>query len=147
MNPAFIIAACRVLLGFVFLVACIHKILFPEIFALSVYQYQLLPDTWVNSVAITLPWIELVAALAVIGSPRFKDGAALLMLVMLAVFAGAMMINIFRGLDVACGCFSTDPSEAIGWTNVVRNVGYMFIAMVVLLEQPIRKRLGYRPSS
>ncbi len=143
MNVRFILIACRVLLGVVFLIACIHKILFPEAFALSIFRYQILPNALINVTAITLPWVELVAALAVMFSLRFKDAAATLILLMLAVFTVAMTFNILRGLDVACGCFSSSPdADVLGWGNVIRNLGYMFIAGVVLFEDSLRQRLG-----
>ena len=142
MNVRFILIACRVLLGVVFLIACVHKILFPGAFALSIFRYQLLPDAMINVTAITLPWVELVAAVAIMFSLRFKDAAAALILVMLGVFTLAMTYNILRGLDIACGCFSAAAdAEALGWGNVIRNLGYMFIATVVLFEDWVRARV------
>jgi len=134
-NPVFILAACRVLLGLAFLIACSHKILFPGSFAQTLYFYQLLPDRLINPLAITLPWVEAVAAVAIMASARFKDAAALLMIGLLAVFTAAIAINLFRGLDVSCGCFSTGGDDPIGWGNVIRNAGYMFIAFLVLFEE------------
>ena len=143
MNVTFIMAACRLLLGLVFLAASAHKILDAEAFAMSIYQYQLLPESLVNGLAITLPWIELVAGIAIIVSARFKDGAALLMLVMLGVFALAISINLLRGLDIACGCFSAE-GDVIGWGNVFRNLGYMFLALVILCEKQVHALLRWR---
>lgn len=139
MNMRLILIACRVLLGVVFLIACVHKILFPGAFALSIYHYQILPDPLINIAAITLPWVELVVAVAIMFSVRFKDAAATLILVLLGVFTVAMIYNILRGLDISCGCFSAAAeADALGWSNVYRNLGYMFIACVVLLEDWIK---------
>ena len=148
MNTRILFIACRVLLGMVFITACIHKIIFPQEFALSIYRYQVLPDALVNLSAITLPWIELVLAMAIMFSPRFKDGAALSMAVLLAVFTAAIIFNLLRGLDISCGCFSSDASAGvISWGHVLRNVGYLFLTGVVLFEEnieqqfePLRKR-------
>ena len=148
MNTRILFIACRVLLGLVFLVACVHKIIFPQEFALAIYQYQILPDALVNISAITLPWIELVLAMAIMFSPRFKDGAALSMAVLLLIFTVAISFNILRGMDISCGCFSTESSQsAIGWGHVLRNLGYIFLTVVVLFEEqieqqfePLRKR-------
>jgi len=142
MNPAYIIAACRVLLGLVFLIASSHKILFPAAFAQSLYYYQILPDALINPVAITLPWIEAVAGVMIIASSRFKDSAALLMFLMLAVFNVAVAFNIIRGLDIACGCFSAGGEDTIGWGNVLRNGGYMFLAALILFEERVLIRLN-----
>lgn len=142
MNVGFILIACRILLALVFVLASAHKILFPEAFAQTVFQYQILPDILINATAITLPWVELVAGFAILFLPRHKAGAALLMLLLLGVFALAMTFNIVRGLDVSCGCFSTGTeADAIGWRNVVRNLGYMLLAAIVLAEQRVRNIL------
>lgn len=141
MSPRWIIACCRFLLALVFILASIHKIIYPETFAQTIYQYQILPDSMINLVAITLPWIELVAAVAILTPTSFKDGAALLMLLMLAVFALAMSFNILRGLDISCGCFSSGDTDTIGWSNVVRNLGYMFLCVAVMGEQWITQKL------
>ena len=142
MNVRFILVACRVLLGVVFLIACVHKILFPEAFALAIFRYQVLPDPLINLTAITLPWIELVVAIAIMFAPRFKDASAAIILGMLGVFTLAMIYNIFRGLDISCGCFSaTGEADLLGWDNVLRNLGYMFLAGVVLFEEQVRRRL------
>ncbi len=141
MNVGILIFCGRVILGFVFALASLHKILFPASFAEAIYLYQVMPDFTINAIAITLPWIELVAALAIVGSRTFKDGAALVILLMLAVFTAAITFNILRGLDVACGCFSTSDDEVIGWGNVARNFGYMFLAGLVLAEDWIKDQL------
>ncbi len=146
MNMRAIFIACRVLLGVVFLVACAHKILFPADFALSVFRYQILPAPLINMTAITLPWMELVAAVLIVFSVRFKDAAAVLFLAMLTVFTAAIIFNLMRGLDVACGCFTTSAdADPMGWGNVFRNLGYMFLALVVLNEQRIAAMLSLPP--
>lgn len=62
----------RLLLGAVFLLASFDKILHPQAFAQTVYNYQILTDGFVNLAAIMLPWLELLLGVclsAVSGSP------------------------------------------------------------------------------
>ena len=141
MNVGILIFAGRLVLGFVFAFASLHKILFPASFAEAIYLYQVMPDVTINAIAITLPWIELVAALLIVGSRSFKKAAALVILGMLVVFTAAITFNILRGLDVACGCFSSKADEVIGWGNVARNLGYMFLAGLVLAEDWVQEKL------
>ena len=139
MNPRWIFIGCRVLLGGVFLLACVHKILHPDTFAHAIFQYRLLPDSLINVTAITLPWVELFAALAVLFLPRFKQSGALILLVLLTVFTVAISVNILRGLEVECGCFtSAEGADLLGWGHVARNLGYICLAVVVLFENGIR---------
>jgi len=50
-------------------------------------------------------------------------GGALVVTGMLAIFAVAIGISLIRGLDIACGCFSTSAgAEPITWLYVVRDL-------------------------
>jgi uncharacterized membrane protein len=120
-----------VLLAVVFLVACIPKIASPHDFAVAVFRYQVLPYGLINIAAVYLPWLELVTALALL-APGWRRGAALIVLLLLAVFAGAMTFNLLRGVNVSCGCFSvSDEAASSGWWNVVRNLVLMAAAWIV----------------
>jgi uncharacterized membrane protein len=132
-----LVIACRLVLAGVFLAAAVPKILSPHDFALAVFRYQMLPDSLINLMGIYLPWIELAAALALL-VPQWSDGAAAILFGLLAVFAVAIAINLVRGVDMACGCFSTDPdAERMTWLNVVRNL--ILMALTVVAAGPRKK--------
>lgn len=38
----------------------------------------------------------------------FREGSVCIVTVLLVVFLGAMIFNLARGLDIPCGCFSTN---------------------------------------
>ena len=118
----------RLVLSGVFLAACVPKIMDPPDFALSVFRYQLAPYGVVNLVAIFLPAIELCCAVALLAIPRLRDAALCVMGGMLALFTAAMLINLYRGIDIACGCFSVETSVGhLGWLNVVRNATLLLL--------------------
>jgi uncharacterized membrane protein YphA (DoxX/SURF4 family) len=103
-RAAFLLA--RLILGFVFIYASIDKILHPGKFAEIIYNYQILPDLLINPTAIVLPWLELIlGAFLLVGI--WLPGAVFLTNLLLAVFLGAMVFNLARGLDIHCGCFTT----------------------------------------
>ena len=123
---------CRLALAAIFLLASIPKIIAPQEFALAIFRYQLLPDAAINLMAIFLPWVELVAAIAIL-LPSTSDGAAALLFGLLAVFTAAIAINLIRGIDISCGCFTLDPDAGpIGWWEVARDVGFLAMAGFVL---------------
>ena len=123
---------CRLVLAVVFLWASIPKIIAPHEFAVAVFRYQLLPDGVINLMAIFLPWIELVAAIAIL-IPRRSDGAAAILFGLLAVFTVAIAIDLLRGINISCGCFTLKADAGpIGWGEVIRDVGLMVVAGFVL---------------
>jgi len=126
----------RLALAAVFLGACAAKIRDPEAFALAVYRYRLLPGGFVNTIAILLPWIELTSGLAVLSSrPRLRAAGALLITGMLAVFTIAISLNLLRGIEASCGCFTTRADAAVSDTwNLLRNGGLLWLSSAVFLE-------------
>ena len=95
----------RWVLGAVFVYASFHKILDPEHFAKIIYGYYLFPDSSINLIAIILPYIELFAGAALILG-IYPRSAALIINVMLLAFIAAISINLIRGHEFDCGCFS-----------------------------------------
>ena len=127
---------CRIILAAVFLAACLPKIAHPHEFALAVYRYQMLPYSLVNLMAILLPWLELIAAIALL-VPRLSDGASVIIGTLLLVFTTAIAINLFRGINMACGCFSVDSdAETIGWWNVARNLALLGVTWLAARRLP-----------
>ena len=134
-RPLFLWLA-RIAVAAVFLGACIAKIRDPELFALAVNRYRILPGEFVNLVAIVLPWIELTAGLAVLAAPaRLRAAGALILAGMLAVFTIAISLNMLRGIEASCGCFSTRADAAVsdGW-NLVRNGALIWLALAAFLD-------------
>jgi len=127
----------RMILGIVFLLASIDKILHPEIFAEAVYNYHLLPDAIINLTAIVLPWIELLVGLCLV-SGIWAPGAGLLSALLLMVFLGAILFNVARGLDIDCGCFiltdKADSTASMLW-YVVRDALLLLMALYLVKKK------------
>jgi len=121
----------RLALGGVFLYASLDKILHPQAFAQAVYNYQILPDAAVNLAALILPWLELLLGLCLVVG-IWMPGATVTTTGLLFVFIGALVFNLARGLDIHCGCFSTEATgEPAGLMTVVRDL--VFLAFSVYL--------------
>jgi uncharacterized membrane protein YphA (DoxX/SURF4 family) len=130
----------RILLGGVFLYASYDKILNPQAFAEAVYNYQILPEILVNLAALVLPWLELILGLCLV-TGIWLPGATVISTGLLSVFICALVFNQLRGLDIHCGCFSTEATAgSAGIQTVVRDVGFLAVsayltASVFLISQ------------
>jgi len=134
-RPLFIWLA-RIAVAAVFLGACIAKIRDPEAFALATHRYRLLPGELVNAVALLLPWLELTCGAALLAGPRrARAAAAFLLTAMLLVFTGAITLNLVRGIEASCGCFTTRADAAVsdGW-NLLRNGALIWLSAAVFLD-------------
>ena len=92
-------------LGAIFVIAAIPKIADPPSFAHMIYNYRLVPSSLINISALAMPWVELLAGLALILGV-WKTAARNVVAIMLAVFIIAISINLFRDNAIDCGCFN-----------------------------------------
>jgi uncharacterized membrane protein YphA (DoxX/SURF4 family) len=128
----------RVLLGGVFIYASLDKIRHPELFAEAVYNYQLSPEVAVNLVALWLPWLELLSGgLLVLGV--WARGGSLILSALMLVFLAALGINLARGLDVHCGCFTTQGSDPLTIFTLLRDSLFLVLALYLLWLYEIRR--------
>lgn len=101
----------RLPLAAVFIYAAVEKIIDPADFARSIENYRLFPAWSVGPLAITLPWLELWAALLLFRE-NWRRSAALILGIMLTAFMLAVGFNLGRGLDFECGCFGSGGRRA-----------------------------------
>ena len=94
----------QIALGAIFVVSSIPKIVDPPSFAHMIYNYRLVPGFAVNALALVMPWVEMLAGLALILGVWPRAAAALSGLLLL-VFIVAIGFNLARGHAVDCGCF------------------------------------------
>ncbi len=134
-SPDVKISACyhfaRLVMAFVFIYASLDKIAHPGPFAQAVFNYQILPDRLINLTALILPWLELILGVCLLLN-RWMSGASFLAGALMAVFMGAMAFNLARGLDISCGCFSTDPGEGpISLPTLLRDMLFLVLSLVL----------------
>lgn len=139
-----VVAIVRIALGVMFVYAGLTKIVAPAGFALAVYNYHILPAQLVNLTAVVLPWVEVTAgACLVLG--LWTPGGALIVSSLLFVFTLALGFNLSRGLDIACGCFSSSPTaERITWWYLLRDGSLLVAALGVLFYDRGLFALGKR---
>ena len=147
-NNGWIEIAFRWILGITFIYASYYKILSPTDFAKMVYGYNLFPDVLINLIAIFLPFVELISGLSLLLG-IYPRSAALIINGLLIAFILALTINIIRGHEFDCGCFSAKESgspKMMANLMVIRDVIYLIMGLQVFLFNGVRKacfvRLG-----
>ena len=130
--------ALGLVLGGIFVYASVPKLLDPRPLVTIIWGYRLLPAGPINLVAIFMPWLELLMGLGLITGFK-RRGAALWATVLLGTFTLALLINALRGLDVACGCFSTSAEDvSSSWLLVLRDLPMLLAAAIMLFLPPRR---------
>jgi len=128
-----LIRLCRIAIGLVMLAAALAKIGDPAAFAVQIHHFRLIPTVAHHLLAITLPWVELVAGLALVLGVRARSGAWLAA-AMMVVFTLAVSAAVARRLDIECGCFGTADASRVGVKKLLENLALTGLALVGALR-------------
>jgi uncharacterized membrane protein YphA (DoxX/SURF4 family) len=108
-------------LGAVFVYASWDKILDPAAFAQGIANYQIVSSRVGTLAAQFLPWLELVCGICLILN-CWVQGTALVVALLMLIFMSALGYNIFRGVDISCGCFTlAQEAPASMWWYMARD--------------------------
>ncbi|MCP4106511.1 MAG: DoxX family membrane protein [Desulfobacteraceae bacterium] len=129
--------AARWFLGITFIYASYHKITDPASFAKIIYGYGLVPGFLINLLAIVLPFLELVSGAALIIGV-YPRSAAIIVNGMLFVFIVALSVNLIRGHEFDCGCFSFGKTES-GAQLLMRDIIYFVFGLQVIFFNKSRR--------
>jgi putative oxidoreductase len=124
--------AAQILAGLIFLIAALPKIANLSAFAGSIHNFHLeavVPMAATNLLAMMIPWVELVAGLALVTGVRPRAGAFVYTALML-VFTIGVIQALSRGLSFDCGCFGKAGSGPIGARKLAENLVMIAIGVV-----------------
>ena len=143
-----ILLISRILLGALFIYASIDKIMHPLAFAQVIHYYRLTPPDMINIFAVILPWMEFLGGLLLITGYRVR-GSSLLLGVLLVFFGAVLTITAARGINVACGCFSTSTAVKSNLLmRIIEDVGMLLLALHIMLfhKGKLRANAGAEPA-
>jgi uncharacterized membrane protein len=99
-----------------------------EEFRAAVANYRIVPESLAMPVAALVPIAETTGAVGIL-IPRTREAGAAMLLLILAVFTAATVVNLMRGrLHVDCGCFGPALRQPLSWWLPARNVILMALA-------------------
>jgi putative oxidoreductase len=124
----------RLGLGGIFIAAGVIKIIEPAQFSSDIANYRLLPHDLINLLAITLPWVEVVAGMLLITGP-WKRAGALAITVMMVVFLAAIAQATVRGLNIKCGCFGTVEGRKVGLIALAEDSAMLAAALWLTVRE------------
>jgi putative oxidoreductase len=143
LTSQYLAFAFRLCVGGSFLYASLSKIPYPAQFAEATANYQLVPYWMLNPGSLVLPWIEFVCALFLIIGFTSRASAVLIGL-LLVMFNTMVLINMYWGAPISCGCYDA-VGEPIGWKKIVENFILLgFTIHVIFFDRLLIFRRGVR---
>jgi uncharacterized membrane protein len=120
LDPTIVAIACAAT-ATIFLGSAALKFSQPNEFRAVVESYRLVPEAGAVVLGWLLPALELAGAIGLVVTAT-RVAAVLLLLSLLAVFTGAIALNLARGRrDLDCGCFGPLLRQQLSWWLVARN--------------------------
>ena len=117
------------LLGFVFVYSANVHFSNPYSFLSHVYSYDVVSESFGIVVAAFLPSLQLVVGIALLFFPRLRPFCFLAATALLFAFTGIQLQAHLRGLNIACGCFSSNSEDPITWVTIGRNATLFVIGV------------------
>jgi putative oxidoreductase len=125
----------RLIIGGVFIWAGLQKAQNPQSFADGIANYQLIPISWINPLALGLPVFEILIGTLLIFC-KSSGVPSLAVMIVATIFIIALGQAMFRGLIVDCGCFGVDarPSQLKMWMILLRDLSILLGSFLVYRE-------------
>jgi putative oxidoreductase len=126
-----------------FVVAGIAKVVDPPGFAHEIHNYELVPGKAINAMALALPWLEILAGVALFLGIATRTATRILAALLL-VFIAALSINLARGKPVDCGCFGANAGAVAKTPQqrlfdmklaIARDFGLLLLAAQILAAE------------
>ena len=136
-----LILIIRFLLGLIFIYASYDKILDPGKFARDISNYHVVPFGLENTIAIILPWLELIIGLGIIGGVYVNASVFIsggLLIVFIILFTQA----ILRGFNIDCGC-GLKEGEVVGWSKIIEN--FLFLGACYIVHESKSRLFEFYP--
>lgn len=132
-NNDYLILLVRIAVGAIFIYASINKITNPAQFARIVYNYHLVPSDLINIFALILPWVEIAAGICIMLG-IWKEGGILLANLLVLSFIIALSINLARGVNLECGCFTVSSKAKSNIISLlIRDFGLLALTAYLYL--------------
>lgn len=136
----------QIALGAIFVAAALPKIADPPSFAHMIYNYRILPGGLINISALVMPWVEVLAGLALILGVWVRPARWIITL-LLVTFMIAITINLLRGNAIDCGCFDLSAADKTFeerirdmWIVLIRDAGMLLMVAQLAWAERVRQK-------
>jgi putative oxidoreductase len=125
------------IIGAVFIYAGAAKISDPGKFGRDILNFRIVPWAVAIRVAFYLPWLEIIAGLALL-TGFLRRGALAVLTTLMVFFIVATISAHARGINLDCGCFG-GASKGMSFTSHMLIDGALLAGLIALWILPERR--------
>lgn len=124
----------RIVLGGMFLLSGIGKIMDLGNSVKAVYNFHLIPWDWaVELVGYCLPFIELIAAICILTGVLTRLSCAGIALMQICFFFGKLQVMFVQGRSIDCGCFG-ELMNTMASVTVYMDIPMALLAIILIIS-------------
>jgi len=131
----------RLIIGAVFIYSAVPHVFNSMGLASSIYNYRLFPTSIIGLSAAFIPWLSLLAGLALILGIKVR-AASFIISGLLVIFISLAVISMARGIDIDCGCFS-GIERRTNWLTIFEDMAMLIGALYIFFFDRARVSLTW----
>jgi putative oxidoreductase len=128
-----IIKTIRIGFGSIFIFSGCLKIMDINSFRTSLYKMIVINDVFIPYISIIIPLIEIILGLMILFNYRVATSSRIL-LYLLLMFTAIIVIKLYEGSDISCGCFGAFDNGKINFLTLIRNIFLIGISFILSLN-------------
>ena len=126
----YFVLSLKILLGIIFIFSGTSKLFDLNTFSEALFNFNLLNDELIYIVKYAIPIIEIVLGISIIFN--FNSSLpAFISSLLLSLFTALIVVKLFEGEDISCGCFGALSSNKLDVLSVIRNVFLILISVII----------------
>jgi putative oxidoreductase len=127
----YLVMACRWILGLIFLLSAIGKLIDLQGSVDAVYGFNVFPLAFAHFAGLVVPFIELLMALALLFGAVTRLAALGASIMSVAFFLVKAHVLLIQGRQIDCGCFGALMSTMASVT-IYMDIPMLFMGLVIM---------------
>lgn len=120
----------RIIFGSVFIFSSVIKLFDLNNFRTAITMFSLVPDSFIPTISILIVVLELMVGIFIVLNIKIAFFSKISILI-ISFFTAVIVLKLFEGADISCGCFGDLSKDKIDGFTILRNVILLICAFII----------------
>lgn len=112
----------QVMVGYLFLSTGISKILRPTEHLSRINEYKIIPSSYLARIFLVLSALSEIVFSIMLLCKKYGFLSSWVLLCLLSIYTVAILINLYKGNKIQCGCGGFVGDSRLSWKTILRNL-------------------------